>query len=510
MSLYTKYSNLVKDFFIKEKLLLVLLSITCLLSYGFTITHFSIGIDDTSFARYYREGGLLSQQRFSGVFLDKIFGFQEFAPFWYDLVAVLLLFCAAIIWCILFKSISNNKLSSGSLIVFSTLFVSYPLINEIFIYMTASISICLGYALSGIALTLAYEYILNKKHIVLGVASAAIMCFTVALYESFAVVYLCGIFAILILHFLFSNNNESAKGQFSKYLLYIAKFLAILMTGVILSSIVSNLLLYFLKITNMRMSSKHIYWLEAGTLTDKISLLFTNIYHSFIISEVLYIPIIIFSLTFSISLIYAIILSAQRKSFLLFFMMIGLAVSNISLSIIQGIVTPNRACQSFAIFIGFTWMLIFLLLPKVKWQRFLVGCLVFFIVFTQTRDLSQWFYNDYKRYEQDKMVAYQVSFTIKGKIGDSVKAVVFIGYANEYPNIKFNQTNGQSVVRWGGYAFGEHSTELYKFLEMNGQYFTRPTEAQFDKANSRASSMPVWPSDGSVKEFDDFVVVRFS
>ena len=65
------------EFFTKKIEYIIPLIITAILSFGFVITHYSVNIDTLSSERYFREGELLTQHRFGGVLLDKIFGVME-------------------------------------------------------------------------------------------------------------------------------------------------------------------------------------------------------------------------------------------------------------------------------------------------------------------------------------------------------------------------------------------------------------------------------------------------
>ena len=500
-----KYKNMLLEFINKEKLFLFLITITCAASYGFTITNFSIGIDDTSVERYIHGGELLSQGRFGAVILDKIFGVMTVLPFWTDFLAVLILVFAAIIWSILFKSVAKDKIKSGALIIFATIFVSYPLINEIFIYMPASLSICAGYLLTGIALILSYEFVLSKK-ISLGVISTLLMCFVVSIYESFAAVYICGFFAILIIKYIFQDEEREG---LKKYFLYIFKFCLILLIAILLNLIISNILIKVIGLTRSDNGEKSILWLNKGSIQDVIGNLIEGLKNNFGYMSTWYRPILVFLVTCIFTVVLAFVLAIRFKSITPAILMLGLGISNILLSLVQGAASPYRTCQSFAIFIGVVWMLLAVLIDG-RYKKVILYALVFILVLYQTRDLSQWFYNDYKRFEIDRTNIIHIAQTIEGNYGRNIqKPIVFIGNPGQYQNINRNQTNGQSFLCWSIEAFDENSTELLKFMRIYGYNFAQPTNKQVSDAKLKSKGMPSWPMKGYISEFSDYIVVNF-
>jgi len=503
---FNKYKNMLIEFISKEKLFLFLITITCVASYGFTITNFSIGIDDTSVERYIHGREILSQGRFGGVLLDKIFGVMEVIPFWVDFLAVLILAFAAIIWSILFKSVSKDKIKSGALIIFATIFVSYPLINEIFIYMPASLSICVGYLLTGIALILSYEFILNVKKISLGVISILLMCFAVSLYESFAAVYICGFFAVLIIKYFFQDEEHEG---LKKYFVYIFKFCLVLLLAIILDLIISNILIKVLSLTRSTNGENSILWFNKGSIRSIIGNLIKGFKNNFIYMSMSYKPILTFFVTCIFTAVLAFALAIRFKSITPTILMLGLGLSNISLSLVQGAVSPYRTCQSFAIFIGFVWMLLAVLIGG-RYKKVILYALVFLLVLSQTKDLNQWFYNDYRRFEIDKTNIIHISQTIEKNYGRNVqKPIVFTGNPGQYENIKRNQTNGFSFLNWSIGAFGENSTELLKFMKIYGYNFVQATNVQVSDAKLKSKDMPSWPMKGYISEFSDYIVVNF-
>lgn len=501
--IYYKYRDYLIEL-LNTKKIIILLSVTTILSYGFTITNFSVGVDDTAFDRYFRNGELLSQGRFGAVTLDKIFNMFDFAPFWMDTIATLLLFCSALLWCTLFMEISKKKISNCAYIIFTTVFISYPIINEIFIYMMASVPIGLGYLLTILALILTYEYIFNKEKKVNIIVAIGMMTFTISLNEAFAPVFLCGIFMILILRTLLNKESEI---NIVKAIKIIFKFTLVLAIAIVLESIISNLIIYILQLQKSQNAATEIYWFKDGSIINKIILLIKTIVANYILAAITNKSILIFVIACISCVIIAIYLSIKNKSIVLLLLFLALGISNVSLSIVQGYVSPYRTCLTFSIFIAFIFMVLFINLKNKKYN-YLLLMVIGVIVIIQSKELSQAFYNDYKRYEQDKQIAIQTASIINYEC-DNEKPVVFIGAMPKYKNINYGQTNGNSVVNWGIKAFGENSTELLNFMQMYGFYFNQATDEQVKDAETKIENMPSYPKKGYIKEFDNYILVNF-
>ena len=94
-----------KNLIFNLKFILPLFFVT-LFGFGYTLDHFSIGIDDLTRTRYVGGGENIAQGRFSGTIIDYIFGFTDYTPFWEDLVAVIFMFIAGILAALFMKRVT--------------------------------------------------------------------------------------------------------------------------------------------------------------------------------------------------------------------------------------------------------------------------------------------------------------------------------------------------------------------------------------------------------------------
>ena len=104
-----EYKEQIK-YFIKNKKYMLTIMLVMLLSYGFTITHYSIGVDDLCFDRYVNSTYILSQKRWGTWGLYNIFRITEFTPFWLEAASAIIMVIIAITLCINIKPINKSIL----------------------------------------------------------------------------------------------------------------------------------------------------------------------------------------------------------------------------------------------------------------------------------------------------------------------------------------------------------------------------------------------------------------
>ena len=177
------------------------LMLTLLLSYGYSIATVSVGIDTLEGDRYVGSGGvMLSTGRFGMNFWAGLLGYGTVDPSYQpgiDLLAAILL----VHFCMLLHKVSNGRISMFGYGVFSCIFISYPLINEIWEYSGANVCVCGGYLLDAIALNLLWDswHQSGARKLLRFTAASVCMLIVCSSYESLAVVYVLAVFAMLSL-----------------------------------------------------------------------------------------------------------------------------------------------------------------------------------------------------------------------------------------------------------------------------------------------------------------------
>ncbi|MCX7049952.1 MAG: glucosyltransferase domain-containing protein [Candidatus Sumerlaeota bacterium] len=521
--IYSKYKAIFIEFLRTEKLYLVLLALVAISAYGFTLTNFSISQDDV-FMSYEYSGvtaDFLAQGRWGSAIWNVLFGPYLVQPFFGDFIGVLLLCAAAITWTVLLREASNNKLRRNEFISFSLIFISYPLISEIFIWVGVSFGLGVGYLLTGLAMILSYEAIIKGATRWASLLSVLLLATAIAGYESYAAVFLCGIFCVLLLCFIFNENLEKSIKVYGSLLF---RYCLLLFFAVALKTVISLSVLRIMHLSYAEHggASNQILWLSKdGTLAELLAKLLAGIAYWFFYNSLFYQPVFSFVVACVLALLFAVLMRKKYKSTVPLILFAGLLFSNLALSLIQGEATPYRACQSFAVFVAFIGMLSCVLLREKSRMMLAMNMILFFVIYWQARDLSLWFYNDFHRFEMDRINFINVAQEIEKVCGkNSVKPVVFIGEPPRYDNLRGDIINPKlkflpkyvlTSRNNGSALFGKsHHQEFYCFMDYYGFKFKRPSNLLVSKGLERINeqNIPFYPRDGCIREFPDSIVVN--
>lgn len=522
--------------FLKDAKYLIPLLLSAAIGFSFAMTHFSVGADDTCVDRYFEGGYLLAQNRVTGYLVDKVLHVYAVKPFVPDFLGVLFLITSALIFSAVFKRISRNKLHPLTYTIFTCIFVSYPLIFEIFIVMGANISICLGYALSSFAILFALDALETKRFGSFCKSSIALY-FAISCYESFAAVYLCALTIVLTLKYLFGDAKDKYVG---KVILTGLTLFIPLIVALVIYKAVESVLVPYINLPNY--AATGIAWKSnTQTLYQVFIDLWKGVVLKFVYSGLIFQPITSLVLAMISAVILAVFYTVKYKRAAIILIILAMLLSIVSLSILQGYATFYRSCQVFALFTAFVLSLMLHQILSSNGSKYFKNFAVIMIsilVFRQANDLNNWFYVDYMRSEEERTMANLIAYQVKSEFNIN-KPVIFTGgngiseNINSYLTIKPNTWNGKifnnvaskmmgsdmsgykfvegdmvPIYGWAIGAFGEVNTELLKYFRMNGHTFKQGTPEMFNEAIEISRYRPVWPAKGSIFETPAYVVVH--
>jgi hypothetical protein len=533
-------------FFIKNYKFTVPVVITLLIGYAFTLTNPSVGIDDLSFDRYLY-GELFAQGRMTVTIMQRTLALNSFGPFVLDFLAVLCLFFAAVVFCALFKRASNDSLHFYSYVFFACLLVSYPLICEIFVYMGTGLAVCFGYLMAAFAIMFVFNWMKDHKMRDFFLSVACIIIIASG-YESLICVYICGVFTLMLLRLLFTDDLKYKK--LKPNLIEGLKTAIPLALGIVLESIISKSLMFVLKLTPSTHGQNFIYYFVKGyTVPFLLKKAVVEIAFRYGFMSLVYLPITILNIAGIIAIIMMVYYGIKRKSITAVLLFFGILFSLIILTIIQGAATPYRACQIFGFFAAFIFMLalqgVMKSKRKMSFKRafLILACL---LVFYQASSLNKWFYTDYLRYKDDVNAVNMIAGQLISGYDFEHKPIVFTGAYKEpakivqltslshdsfqfrlfrdidtklgYPAEKYlgigntiyiSEVIGRSYITWGVSAFSEANTELFKFLSYEGYDFKQGTKEMYKEAKKIAPALKSWPQKGSIVDMGKYILVNF-
>ena len=504
---FSSIFNDIYNIFIKDRVYMICLFISFLIVYGFEISHFTYDYDDHVYLYGINSYALLVQERVISFILKTIFDTDIFVAFYRDILGVIMISFGSILWTLYFYRMYNKNNLGLSKIVFLMLFISHPILTYYAIFSIYTIGII--YMLSGMALLL-YKNFITNKNICSFLLTVVLVFIAGFIYEIGFLFFVSGVVYGLL---LYSINNDNVH-SFKIYRLYILSFIAICFLAIILQTILANALI----LSNEAMKSLY--------TEEIVQWNFKDIKSNFEIIKNLIIPFNILYkyklLPYSIIiLILTICLSIIKKNYYILILGIISIYTSIAMVIITGDMNLYlRPMIPSMIFIAFSIFLINLLCKDKNILKVLVFILSIYIFLIQARDTNYNYQNNYIRYELDKFITLNIIKEIQKVTESYDKPIYFSGRLNGYEHLKtekkdyknVNFTNG--TIGWTFYiSYYQMSIQIPGFFEFLGfpiNLLEFNNEILLEQAEYNAISMPAYPKDGFVRDFDDYIIVKLS
>lgn len=544
----------IKDYvaFWKNKYYVVALSLTALMSFGYLVTHQTVGIDDTPYAYYFEEGLAAIVGRWVMFLVNKVFHISDFAPFVTDLAGVLILMAAVTVWCVLMKRIFGKKIPMAGYILYACLFLSNPLHSEVFTYYLHN-GVAMGYLFSGISLCCFWDGVWGGR-VAWKQWLLSALCLWIAMgcYESFMVVWLVGVCVVLCSMRMCSASwcgGKSKAGIFR--ILCVAAGIAV--AGMILRSLMVAGVTAVFGLKDLqdeavtRSISEMLGWMRDPENAGLLGMILKRIFVMYGVFAYAYYPIKIYVLSCVAVGVISVWMGIRRRSLWIPVLAIGSFVASYLLVIIEGKATLYRAAQ-FLPMVSAWGMLLIVYAGFGIGAKLLHGIICAALVVTvwnQCTDMNKWFYIDDLKYQNAKETVSQIAYELE-KNYDTTKPVAFTGaymvpksiiadayveynseifykmkritdivdvhlldkYYRDY-GVWVAQTPSLSVIEWGREAF-DSGKELERFFAMHGyEIRTMDDWEQYEEVEQQAIGMPSFPAEGSIVDMGEYIIVNF-
>ncbi|MCH5345315.1 MAG: glucosyltransferase domain-containing protein [Acetatifactor sp.] len=525
------------------------LLLTAIFSYGFRIFQPSIGIDDTAVELYLQDGLEVVMGRWTVFLLNKVFHVAEYAPFMLEMVGVIFLMLGATLFCVLIKRCMGGTVTEiGGYAVFACIFISDPIISEVFIYYYHD-GVGLGYILTALSL-LAFEEALERENrkVLFYLSSMLFIWAAVGCYESFLVLYILGILVVIFLHGIAHRDKMK--------FLFLAKQLtygALLVVGcMILRQIMIPLMTEVFDLHNVvglksqRGLSEMLVLFRGREGWNTFLMLLKRFWVVYYINAVCYLPVTGYVAAICCVGAVAIALAIMRKNLWYLVLWIGMLIAPFLLTLAEAHVTLYRSCQYLPFFTALgAFMVYFVLKRGHRYLRYGVMIIAVIITYNQATEMNRNFYINYQKYEHTKDVLLQVAYEVEKEYGVE-KPIVFTGhydvpyeFVKDYyvgygswqyqwivkitdpvdPHLKekYFTPYGYSFVgeaqnpfiQWGLDAFDGTSGQMIRFLSMHGHTFQTVTDKEtLEEAQEQGDNMPRWPMEGSIAEQESYILIH--
>lgn len=515
--------------------------LTSILSYSYTLFNFVPGIDDLA-TEFYLTEGLWAQGRFTNTLLSVFSGFWESYAFAQDFIAVILVVIAAAYMSSCLYIISGEKINILSLTVFSCVFISCPLISEIFMFCGASFNFGVAFIATTIAAKYGYTGVLQKnfKHIVL---SCVIMFFIASLYEAFFSVYASIIVFFFIIEHIYSDSKN--KDTLISYIKRGAALIPILTIAIAAEVIVSKALLSLLKIEEA--SYLH------ETLTPRyFSGDFIGTFIIMIKEVVAYhltgfwnFPVAIVNITILLLIVFSIYSFIKTRKFTLPFLFICAIFCLFLMSLILGGQAKPRTLESMYITNAFAFMLLaeFIHSKKSESVKQIFAFCICLLIMWQGSYMTKLFFYEKNKFDAEITTIEEIYFNVKENFGIDKKPMVWVGYYEltdaqkdkvyitndafgyrilnsitngvldsiyDYSNTGYitprNGVLSQSTINWTINGLRRKNVELYTYFDYLGLEYIPADKDMYDKAVALSENM----ESNTIQETEDFIIVKLN
>lgn len=563
-----KWSGHIRKF-AENRVYMGILLLAAIGAYGYKVTHTAIGIDDTPSLYYFQEGLIAIVGRWVLFLLNKVIALAEFVPFVTDFAAVLLLIAAAIVWSALFYSVFGEKIPVMGYAFFAAVFVSCPLISEVFTYFLHN-GIAIGYLCCGISLCFMREWQssirkqrkgsgLREKLDCLAVtklvAAAVFLWIAMGCYESFMILWLAGLVLLLL-------AERIAWGRQERDVLAtlvagaLAALLAIVLRSLTIVAVTKVFHLEYLRGEAVQRSvTEMLGWMVQPGAFGELTMILKRTFVLYGVFAYAYLPIRIFVLSAVVITVVTLVRVIRGRDLWALVLLPAAYLAAFSLLFIEGKATLYRSAQFLPVFCGYG----VLLFVYGMWQLMtgrkgrisaaicgLTVLVLVVITWNQCMDMTKWFYIDKQKYDAAVKTADQIALDLERDF-DTSKPVIFTGnYEIPYSIVKdayvsygdskyykmkrltdlidpdlldkYNrgskgvwvaQTPALSVIDWGRYAF-DSDAELVKFFEMHGHRLVACGDIdRYAEAEEESLNLPEYPQDGYIVDKGDYIIVHF-
>lgn len=459
-------------FFVKNKIYMAFLSLTAVCSYGFLVTHQTVGIDDTPYAYYFEEGLNAIVGRWFLYLANKVFHVAEFSPFMTDFAGVLILMAAAVVWCCLLRSVCGERVPLWGYTFFGCIFISCPLISEVYTYYLHN-GVSVGYLCTGLSLCFFQElkeltgFKRDRKQeagcrkreaesrkreaesgkreaksgirlLAAGLGSTAFLWIALGCYESFMIVWLLGVILVLL--------TEKYMGVPGRVFFSLAAAAGAAIVAIVLRSAMISLVIAVFGLGGMRDEAvqrsvtEMLGWIFEEGAAAEFAMVAKRFYVMYGVFAYAYYPVKIFVYASAFMLVFSVWRGFRQRSAWIPALTVGGFGVCFLLAVIEGKATYYRTAQFLPLICGYgAFLLVYAVQGLKAWRKesaakgafsraaggavFLVLCTV---LWNQCFDMNRWFYVDWMKYQAAVETVGQIAMELE-KGFDTSKPVIFTG-----------------------------------------------------------------------------------
>lgn len=443
----------------ENRLYMGILLLTAVCAYGYKVTNVTIGIDDTPSLYYFEEGLIAIVGRWVLFLLNKVISLAEFVPFVTDFAAVLLLIAAAIVWSALFYSVFGEKIPVMGYAHFAAVFVSCPLISEVFTYFLHN-GIAIGYLSCAVSLCFMREWqssIRKQRNgsglgeklfcpAVTKLAAAAIFLWiAMGCYESFMILWLAGLLLLLLSERICLGTEHTARtgerGVFGTLAGgALAALAAVLLRSLMIVVLTKAFRLEYLQGEAVQRSvTEMLGWMVQPGAFGELAMILKRTFVLYGVFAYAYLPIRIFVLSAVVITVVTLVRVIRGRDVWALILLPAAYLAAFSLLFIEGKATLYRSAQFVPVFCGYGALLFAYIIYELTGSpgrgvhrklclgmRGIAVAVLVVITWNQCMDMTKWFYIDKQKYDAAVKTVDQIALDLERDF-DTSKPVIFTG-----------------------------------------------------------------------------------
>lgn len=455
--------------FLQNRLYMGILLLTAVCAYGYKVTNATIGIDDTPSLYYFEEGLIAIVGRWVLFLLNKVVSLAEFVPFVTDFAAVLLLIAAAIVWSALFYSVFGEKIPATGYAFFAAVFVSCPLISEVFTYFLHN-GIAIGYLSCAVSLCFMREWQssirkqrkgsdLREKLFCPAVtklaAAAVFLWIAMGCYESFMILWLAGLLLLLLSERIRLGTERTARTGERRVFGTLAGGALAALAAVLLRSLMIVVLTKAFRLEYLqgeavqRSVTEMLGWMVQPGAFGELTMILKRTFVLYGVFAYAYLPIRIFVLSAVVTTVVTLVRVIRGRDLWALILLPAAYLAAFSLLFIEGKATLYRSAQFVPVFCGYGALLFAYIIYELTGSpgrgvhrklclgtRGIAVAVLVVITWNQCMDMTKWFYIDKQKYDAAVKTVDQIALDLERDF-DTSKPVIFTGnYEIPYSIVK--------------------------------------------------------------------------
>lgn len=450
--------------------------------------------------------------RFGLVWLKQLTGLDWYNPYLAGGLFLVTLWLAAMGTGYLFAYI-DKRVNAAAIGIFMLVYLVYPTYAEQFMFRFQAFEVVFGMFLLAVASWYFVQF-LREKNIAAFVLSVILLVFSFGIYQSMANMQLC-LYLGIFLFFLLEKKEDGKTVQRN-----------ILFTAVhFLSAFLIYQLIIKLFFSQSDYLSAQISWQYEG-FRFVVRKILNYIGEVFAGTQVFYTATYKVCVCLLLLLLIAIIAVKKKRSIWYVLGAAALALSPFYLSVLTGSATVYRAQLMLPLACALIWLFgihCFTVLFNGKGNRAVVNTGIILgavLVLVQAAPLMRLFYTQDVIGRSDLITATQMIddiHEVTSVFGG--KPVIFIGHRaalrngscysyEEAPTYLCNSAFELDYTAEPVFYYSTH--RILGYFQTMGYYYGRPTMEMVNQACEDSLDMVCWPVEGSVKEFDSYIIVKLS